>query len=93
MPDSFKIERGSRTYEVDVMVGPLNPRTEYDHAATQMYAYGFRDTYVDEIWHGNPDVDTDDPVYTPWDWRQAVASDSTRLGYDAWVYEQRVAER
>lgn len=30
-----------------------------------------------------------DPVHTPWDWRQEVASDSTRLGYWDWVAVQR----
>lgn len=31
----------------------------------------------------------DDPDYPSWDWRQEVASDSTRRGYAQWVAAQR----
>lgn len=41
----------------------------------------------------SPDGDGEHPGYRRWDWRQTVASDSTLLGYWAWVQAQLEEER
>lgn len=48
-----------------------------------------------DIWHGNADAShwADDPDYPATDWIAEVTNGDTRLGYQLWVRERRMASK